>query len=129
MSKIFFGAFTLVFAVASLIYAVAPDVITTQFAQMDITLGGGGVSYSGPQCRVWTSLAAANVATLSLMCAMLYRDLRRFAAVRWPLLLMKGLSALLFTVWWIAWPGARSLGVAAAGDYATAVGIWYFSRV
>jgi hypothetical protein len=129
VQRIFFGAFTLVFAVASIVYAVAPDAITAQFAHMDVVLGGGGVRYDGPQCRVWTSLAAANVATLSLMCGMLFRDLRQFAAVRWPLLLMKGLSALLFTAWWAAMPGARSLGVAAAGDFATAAGIWYFSRV
>jgi hypothetical protein len=125
---LFFGAFTLVFGFASLIYAVLPEVITGQFAQMDRQLGGGGVDYAGPQCRVWISLAAANVATLSLMCAMLVKDLRQFAAVRWPLLFMKGMSALLFTVWWVAMPGARSLLVAAAGDFATAFGIWYFAQ-
>jgi hypothetical protein len=128
MSKLFFGAFTLIFAGASLVYALFPDLVTAQFAQMDLRLGGGGVGYSGPQCRVWTALAAANVATLSLMCALLARDLRKYATVRWPLLFMKGMSALLFTLWWLALPAARSLLVAAAGDFATAWGIWYFAN-
>jgi len=126
--RIFFGAFTLVFAVASIVYAVAPDLITAQFTRMDVTLGGGGVDYTGTQCRVWTSLAAANVVTLSLMCGMLVKNFERYAAVRWPLLFMKGMSALLFTAWWLAMPGARSLLVAAAGDFATAWGIWYFAN-
>ena len=126
--QIFFGIFMLVFAVASILYAAAPTLITAQFAEMDRQLGGGGVDYTGQQCRVWIALSAANVATLSLMCALLYRDLRQNAAVRWPLLFMKGLSALLFTAWWAAMPGARSLLVAAAGDFATAYGIWYFAK-
>jgi hypothetical protein len=128
-SKVFFGVFTLVFAGASLVYALLPDYVSAQFMQLDARLGGGGVNYGGVQCRVWTALAAANVATLSLMCAMLARDLRQNAAVRWPLLCMKGLSALLFTLWWVAMPGARSLLLAAAGDFATAAGIWYFARL
>jgi hypothetical protein len=126
--KLFFGAFTLIFGGAALLYAVLPETIGGQFAQMDLRLGGGGVDYAGLQCRVWIALAAANVATLSLMCALLTRDLRQNAAVRWPLLFMKGLSALLFVAWWAAMPGARSLLVAAAGDFATAGGIWYFAR-
>jgi hypothetical protein len=126
-AKLFFGGFTLAFGVASIVYAFAPDLVTAQFAQMDVQLGGGGADYTGPQCRVWTSLAAANVATLCLMCALLTRDLVAHATLRWPLLFMKGLSALLFTVWWVAMPGARSLLVAAAGDFATAFGIWYFA--
>ena len=126
--QLFFGAFTAIFGVASLVYAVAPEAITGQFAQMDRMLGGGGVDYTGVQCRVWIALAAANVATLSLMCGLLTRDLRAHASIRWPLLFMKGLSALLFTLWWVAMPGARSLLVAAGGDFATAWGIWHFAR-
>jgi hypothetical protein len=126
--RLFFAAFTVVFAVASIIYALFPDYVTSQFAQMDVRLGGSVVPYSELQCRVWTALAAANVATLSLMCALLTRDLRKFSALRWPLLFMKGSSALLFTLWWLAMPPARSLLVAAAGDWATALGIWYFAE-
>ena len=126
--KVFFGAFTVVFAFASLVYAFFPDYVTAQFAQMDVQLGGGGVAYSELQCRVWTVLAAANVATLSLMCAFLTRDLHKFSSLRWPLLFMKGMSALGFTLWWLAMPPARSLLVAAAGDWATALGIWYFAE-
>jgi hypothetical protein len=126
--RLFFGAFTVVFAVVALIYAFYPDYVTSQFAQMDVQLGGGGVDYSGLQCRLWTALAAANVATLSLMCAFLTRDLGKFSVVRWPLLFMKAQSALLFTLWWLEIPPARSLLVAAAGDWATAAGIWYFAE-
>ena len=126
--RLFFGAFAIAFAVAATLYAFIPATITAQFAQMDVRLGGAAGGYPEPQNRVWTSLAAANVATLSLMCFLLVKDLRRYGAVRLPLLFMKTASALLFTIWWLAMPGARSLLVAALGDYATAVGIWYFSR-
>jgi hypothetical protein len=126
--QLFFGAFTAIFGGASLLYAFFPATIAAQFAQMDAQLGGSGAGYPEPQCRIWIALAAANVATLSLMCFMLVKDLRRFAAVRWPLLFMKCVSALLFVTGWLALPGSRSLLAAALGDFATGWGIWHFSQ-
>jgi hypothetical protein len=125
-ASLFFGALTVGFGVAGPIYAFAPGVATAAFAEWDRALGGGVGGYPEVQNRVWISLAAANVLTLSLMSFLLAKNLRANQVVRWPLLFMKSASALLFVVWWVATPGARSLLVAAAGDLATGAAIAYF---
>jgi len=124
-ARFLFAALAIGFGVAALGYAVQPDAVVAQFAQWDRWLGGAGV-YPATQNRVWVSLAAANVATLSLMSWLLWRDLRRNQAVHLPLLFMKCVSAALFVGWWLATPGSRSLLIAAAGDFATGFAIWYF---
>lgn len=127
-SQLFFAFFTIGFTVAALAYAALPGVVAAQFAHWDQLLGGSAAGYPEPQCRIWIALAAANVATLALMCYLLLRDVQRHAALQLPLLFMKSASATLFVCWFLAMPGARSLLVAALGDFATAWGIWYFPR-
>ncbi len=120
--QIFFGIFTLIFGGASLIYASIPATIAAQFAEMDLRLGGSGGGYPRAQCRIWISLAAANVATLSLMCFMLVRDIKRYSAVRYPLLFMKATSALLFVAGWLALPGVALAVGGGAGRLCHCVG-------
>jgi hypothetical protein len=127
-SQLFFAAFTIGFGVAAILYGALPGYIAAQFAHWDALLGGSGAGYPEPQCRIWIALAAGNVATLSLMSYLLMRDVQRYAVLKIPLLFMKSTSAALFVLWWVAMPGARSLLVAALGDFATAWGIWYFPR-
>ncbi|HEX4457617.1 MAG TPA: hypothetical protein VIA18_06585 [Polyangia bacterium] len=125
--QLFFAVFTIGFTDAAIAYAALPGVVAAQFAHWDNLLGGAG-GYPEPQCRIWIALAAANVATLAMMCYLLLRDLQRYAALQLPLLFMKSASAMLFVCWFLAVPDARSLLVAALGDFATAWGIWYFPR-
>ena len=126
--QLFFAFFTIGFTIAAVAYAALPGVVAAQFAHWDFLLGGGAGGYPEPQCRIWIALAAGNVATLALMCYLLLRDLQRHAALQLPLLFMKSASATLFVCWFLAMPNARSLLVAALGDFATAWGIWYFPR-
>lgn len=127
-AQLLFAVLAVGFAVASFLYAALPTMIVGQFAQMDVLLGGASAGYPEPQCRIWTSLAAANVATLSVMSFFLLRDLRRNRAMHLPLLFMKTTSALLFLAWFIAFPQARSLVVAFAGDLVTGLAIWWLPR-
>ena len=120
-----FAALTVGFGIASVVYAVVPGLVVQQFALWDRILGGGA-EYPETQNRIWISLAAANVATLSLMSWLLWRDLSKNRAIHLPLLFMKTTSAALFVLWWLATPGSRSLLVAAVGDFATGAAIWYF---
>jgi hypothetical protein len=128
LNRLFLAALMIGFGFASVAYGVFPGKVTAQFADWDRLLGGNAGGYPEPQCRIWTSLAAANVATLSLMSFLLWRDLRKNFSVYWPLLFMKATSALQFAAWYLAMPGARSLLVAAAADLATAVAVWYIPR-
>ena len=66
-AQLLFGVLTLVFGVTSILYSLLPTRMVGEFVQMDLMFGGGGFSYPEPQSRIWTSFAAANVATLSLM--------------------------------------------------------------
>jgi hypothetical protein len=127
-AQLLFAALTLTFGVASIVYAAFPTWVTSQFALMDALLGGDPAGYPEPQNRVWTSLAAANVATLCLMSYHLLRDLPRHRAMHLPLLFMKTASALLFLAWFTASPGARSLLVAFVSDFFTGVAIWWLPR-
>jgi hypothetical protein len=127
-TQLLFGALTLGFGIASILYAAFPSQMVAQFAQLDGMLGGGGFSYPEPQCRIWTSLAAANVATLSLMSYGLLKDLRRNRPMHLPLLFMKTTSALLFLGWFVAFPQARSLAVSFVADLFTGLMIWWLPR-
>jgi hypothetical protein len=127
-AQLLFAALTVTFGVASVVYAAFPGFVTGQFALMDALLGGDTAGYPEPQNRVWTSLAAANVATLCLMSWHLLRDLRRHRSMHLPLLFMKTVSALQFLAWFAAFPGARSLLVAFASDILTGVAIWWLPR-
>lgn len=124
-ARLLFAGLTVGFGVAALTYAALPGLVVSQFAQWDRWLGGGA-EYPETQNRIWIALAAANVATLSLMSWLLWSDMRRNQAVHLPLLFMKCTSAALFVAWWLATPGARSLLVAATSDFATGAAIWYF---
>ena len=125
LARLLFAALAIGFGFASISYAAFPSAIVAQFAQWDRALGGGA-SYPETQNRIWISLAAANVATLSLMSALRWKDMRKYQQLHIPLLFMKCTSAALFVAWWVAMPAARSLLVAAVGDFATALAIWYF---
>lgn len=127
-SQIFFAVFTVGFGIASINYGFMPGLSMEFFTQLDHLLGSTNAGYPEPQNRIWISLAAGNVATLSLMSFLLMRDLRKNIAVLAPLLLMKSVSAALFVYWWFHFPESRSLPLAALGDFATAWGIWYFPR-
>lgn len=127
-AQLLFAALTVTFGVASVVYAAFPTWVSGQFAMMDRLLGGDVGGYPEPQNRVWTSLAAANVATLCLMSWHLLRDFRRHRAMHLPLLFMKTTSALLFLAWFAAFPGARSLLVAFVSDFFTGVAIWWLPR-
>ncbi len=124
-ARLLFGGLTIGFGVAAAIYAAVPGIVVQQFALWDRLLGGGA-DYPETQNRVWIALAAANVATLSLMSWLLWRDMDANRAVHLPLLFMKTTSAALFVLWWLATPGSRSLLVAAVSDFATGAAIWYF---
>ncbi len=126
--KVFFTILTLGFGVASVIYAFLPGFMTGQFVFMDGLFGGTPGTYPETQNRIWTSLAAANVATLSLMSYLVLKDLKANRIVVLPLLFMKSVSATLFVVWWLPSLQSHSLGLAALGDFATGFGIWYFPR-
>ena len=127
-AQLLFAALTVGFGVASILYAAFPTQIGDGFAQMDRLLGGTGAPYPEPQNRIWTSLAAANVATLSLLSFQLLRDLRKYRALHLPLLFMKTTSALLFLAWFAAFPQATSLLIAFAGDFATGLTIWWLPK-
>ncbi len=127
-AQLLFSALTVIFGVASVVYAVFPTRIAAGFAQLDLVFGGSGLAYPEPQCRIWISLAAANVATLSLLSFGLLKDLKRNRAMHLPLLFMKTASALLFLGWFFAFPDARSLLIAFVGDFFTGVAIWWLPR-
>ncbi len=126
-AQVLFALLGIGFGVAAVVYACCPGFVVDGFAQMDALLGGHG-SYPEEQCRIWTSLAAANVATLSLMSVQLLRDLARKRALHLPLLFMKTTSALLFLSWFLVLPHARSLLFAFVGDLATGLLIWWVPR-
>ncbi|MBI4424791.1 MAG: hypothetical protein HY554_13750 [Elusimicrobia bacterium] len=92
-----YTALTLNFLVPGLLYAVAPGFAIQQFELIGRMLGGGPYPFAaGETGHVWRVLAAANVLTLSFMCALLQWDLRRFFPVLVPLLFLKASSALLY---------------------------------
>jgi len=124
-ARILFAGLTIGFGVASITYAALPTYTVAQFKLWDSLLGGGA-DYPETQNRIWIALAAANVATLSLMSWLLWRDPVKNRPVHLPLLFMKTVSATLFVLWWVATPGCRSLWVAAIGDFFTGAAIWYF---
>jgi hypothetical protein len=124
-ARLLFAVLTIGFAVAAVLYAIAPGFMVAQFHDWDRLLGGSGVEYPEMQNRVWVSLAVANVATLSLMSWLLWTDLLKNRAVHLPLFFMKTTSAALFTLYWFARTDARSLLVAAAGDFVTGALVWY----
>ena len=127
-AQLLFAALTVTFGVASVLYAALPTQLVAQFAQMDVVLGGGGFSYPEPQCRIWTSLAAANVATLSVLSFGLLKDLKRNRPMHLPLLFMKTTSAQLFLAWFFAFPQARSLLGSFVLDALTGLAIWWLPR-
>jgi hypothetical protein len=127
-SQLLFGVLTLGFGIASIVYAAFPTYTVGQFAQMDAMFGGGGFAYPEPQCRIWTALAAANVATLSLMSWGLLSNLRKNRALHLPLLFMKTVSALLFLGWFFVFPQARSLAISFVVDLFTGLLIWWLPR-
>lgn len=127
-SQIFFAIFTVGFAIAALNYGLMPAQSAEFFVLLDKLMGSPNTSYPEPQNRIWIALSAGNVITLSLMSYLLMRDLKKNIAVHLPLLTMKSGSALLFVYWWFHFPESRSLLFAAAGDFATAWGVWYFPR-
>ena len=124
-ARVLFGILTIGFAVAAVTYGIVPSLVASQFALWDRLLGGGA-EYPETQNRIWISLAAANVATLSVMSYMLWTDMEKNRAVHIPLLFMKTTSAALFVLWFAMTPGARSLLVAATSDFFTGWAIWYF---
>jgi hypothetical protein len=127
-AQLLYAALAVGFGVASVLYAAFPSQIGARFAEMDLLLGGSGAPYPEPQNRIWTSLAAANVATLALLSFQLLRDMRKNRALHLPLLFMKTTSALLFLAWFAAFPTAPSLLVAFAGDFATGLVIWWLPQ-
>jgi len=127
-AQVLFLVLTVVFGVASVVYAALPTMVGDGFRQMDMLLGGSDAGYPETQCRIWTALAAANVATLSLLSFRLLQDLEKNRALHEPLFFMKTTSAVLFLAWWLAMPGARSLLVSFATDLATGVAIWILPR-
>ena len=127
-SQIFFAIFTVGFGIASINYGFMPGKSTEFFLLLDHLMGSTLTAYPEPQNRIWISLSAGNVVTLSLMSFMLLRDLKKNFAVFYPLLTMKSVSAAFFVFWWFGLPESRSLLFAAAGDFATGLGIWYFAR-
>jgi hypothetical protein len=126
--QLLFGVLTIAFGCTAIFYAAAPEAAASNFARWDTMFGGVATGYPEPQCRIWTSLAAANVATLAWMSFLLVRDLRANRAIVGPLLVMKCASAGLFLSWWLAVPSARSLLVSAVADFVTAGLIWMVVR-
>lgn len=127
-ARILFGILTLGFGGAALAYGLLPGFIASQFAMWDRVLGGDVREYPELQNRIWIALAAANVATLSLMSWLLWTDMVKNRAVHLPLLFMKTVSASLFILWFVLTPQCRSLLVAAVSDFGTGWAIWYFPR-
>lgn len=102
-------------------YCFLPESCAEFFGWMDRMLGGATAPTPEPQNRIWTSLAGANVATLSLMSFAMLADLRKNRAMHLPLLFMKSWSAALFLYWFLFHTDRPSLLVAFVSDAATAV--------
>jgi hypothetical protein len=126
-ARILFGILTLGFGIAAITYGLLPGTVVSQFQLWDRLLGGT-TEYPELQNRIWISLAAANVATLSLMSYLLFTDMVKHQSVHLPLLFMKCTSAALFVYWFALTPAARSLLVAATSDFATGWAVWYFPK-
>lgn len=93
--KLVYGFLVLNFAIPAIGYAVAPAAAIAQFERIGILLGGERyAAFAGELGYVWRILAAGNVLALAFMCALLWWDVRRFYAVLWPLVFMKGFSTL-----------------------------------
>lgn len=90
-----FTFLTLNFLIPSVGYALAPEQAIDAFRGMGALLGAADYPVS-EHSLVWRTLGATNVATLGVMCLLLQLDLRRFYPVLWPLVFMKGSTALLF---------------------------------
>lgn len=95
--QVVYTALTLNFLLPSIVYALDPAGVIRQFERIGALFGGGEYTLStGEAGYVWRILAVGNVLSLAFMCALLQFDLRRFYAVRVPLVFMKSLAALGF---------------------------------
>jgi len=115
-----FTILTLNFVLPALSYVVAPAIVGEQFSQVNALLGGDPYLFPEAESRLWRYLGAANVMSLGLMCFLLQLNLRRFQAVLWPLVFLKGYNAFLFLGGFVGTPQYPGFLAVAVLDLATA---------
>lgn len=120
-AQILYASLAGAFLCSGFSYCFMPQQCGAFFGWMDRLLGGAEAPIGEPQQRIWTSLAGANVATLSLMSWGLWRDFAKNRAMHRPLLFMKSVSAMLFLYWFAFDTERPSLLVAFVSDAVTAV--------
>lgn len=125
--QIVFFVLTLNFAVPALAYTFAPELALASFADVDARLGGTGRPFPEVDHELWRYLAAANVMTLALMCALLMASLKRFFPVLVPLVFMKMYAALSWGVVFLLDVGRPLYGAAALLDLVTSAAFLFFA--
>ncbi|MFZ5480109.1 MAG: hypothetical protein ACOZNI_25310 [Myxococcota bacterium] len=121
--RVVYGFLALNFALPTLAYAFAPDFAMAQFDALNRLLGGGPLPPE--QSVFWWVLGVANVGTLAFCCALLLADVKRFFAVVYPLVFLKGFDAVDWAVVW-ARHGEPAYGAATVLDFFTVAALWYF---
>lgn len=126
--QLVFTLLTLNFLIPSIGYVLAPDAAIDSFRRIGAWFGADAYAVA-EQSIVWRTLGATNVATLGVMCLLLQVDVRRFYPVLFPLLFMKGATALLFLLQWafvLPYPGF--LAVALWDGFAVFLMAWFAPR-
>ncbi|MCG3172010.1 MAG: hypothetical protein GMKNLPBB_00155 [Myxococcota bacterium] len=109
--QIMFGFQTLNFLIPGASYMFDPQGAIDNLSRFSTLLTGAGpYPYAAGETGViWRVLASSNVLTLGLMCLLLQINVRRFFAVLWPLVFMKGSTSLAFLGFFLFdashWPG------------------------
>ncbi len=87
------------FVVGGLTYLVAPEAAHRGLEDLARRLGAADeVALVVHESLVWRTLAGTNVLTLGAMCLLLQLDVKRFFPVLYPLVFMKGATAIAFLV-------------------------------
>ncbi|MCB9640490.1 MAG: hypothetical protein H6728_06215 [Myxococcales bacterium] len=125
--QLMFTLLTLNFFIPAISYALAPEIVASEFQRINQTLGGALYNFPEASSRVWRYLGAANVMTLALMCFLMQWDLRKYRVVLFPLFFLKSYNATLYLFGYFAAPQYPAFLAVALFDYATSWAFWFFS--
>ncbi|MBI5211129.1 MAG: hypothetical protein HY927_14250 [Elusimicrobia bacterium] len=123
--QLVFTALAFHFVIPGLGYLLYPDMTVESFLWLNQALGGA--EYLIPEnSLLWRVLAGANVLTLGFLCFFLQADIKRHWPAMYPLLFMKGVTALSFLVVWLFKSGCPAFLAIAAWDALNCMAFVYF---